>query len=134
MLALGEDSGIEISALKEELGLETRRWGAGHDASDEEWITFFMKRMEGEEDRQARFMCSACLYGEEGVEEYFDGETSGVITEKLMAPILPGLPLSSSFLPDGEEEVYAALGTERKSKISHRGKCIKKVREFLETI
>jgi XTP/dITP diphosphohydrolase len=133
MFSLGEDSGIEVAALKDELGLETRRWGAGHDASDEEWADFFMRRMEKEEDRNARFMCSACLYGD-GIEEYFDGETAGVITEKLMAPLLKGLPLSSSFLPNGEDKVYAALGAERKSEISHRGKCIKKVLVFLKTI
>ena len=133
MFSLGEDSGIEISALSDELGLETRRWGAGHDASDQEWVDFFMKRMEREEARGARFMCSACLYGG-GVEEYFDGATEGVITEKLMAPILKGLPLSSCFLPNGETEVYAALGGEQKSVISHRGKASRKIRKFLEEI
>jgi len=133
MFSLGEDSGIEISALSDELGLETRRWGAGHDASDQEWVDFFMKRMEKEEERGARFTCSACLYGE-GIEEYFDGATEGIITEKLMAPILHGLPLSSCFLPNGETEVYAALGSERKSAISHRGKASRKIRRFLEGI
>jgi XTP/dITP diphosphohydrolase len=131
MMALAEDSGLMVEALEGELGVQTRRWGAGEEASDEEWINYFMERMGREGNREARFVCSACLVGDD-LEEYFEGETSGVITKKLMAPILTGLPLSSCFLPEGCDKVYAALGTEEKNKISHRGKAIKAVREFLE--
>ncbi len=131
-LTLAEDSGIKIAALDGELGVKTRRWGAGEHASDQEWIDHFMRRMADEKNRDASFVCSACVYGP-GVEEYFEGETKGVITEALMAPILTGLPLSSCFLPEGSKEVYAALGAEKKNEISHRGKAIGGVRSFLET-
>ncbi|MFA6436577.1 MAG: non-canonical purine NTP pyrophosphatase, partial [Candidatus Gracilibacteria bacterium] len=36
VLTLGEDSGLEVEALQGELGLHTRRFGAGEKASDEE--------------------------------------------------------------------------------------------------
>ena len=131
MLALAEDSGILVDALSGELGVQTRRWGAGEEASDEEWIDYFMKRMEDEEGRGARFVCSACLVDGES-EKFFEGETCGIITEALQAPILKGLPLSSCFLAEGCEKVYAALGAEGKNKISHRGKAMRKAREWLE--
>lgn len=132
ILTLAEDSGILVNALKDELGVKTRRWGAGEKASDEEWVEYFLKQMSGFSDRGAKFVCCSCLLGE-GIEEFFEGETKGVITENLQAPILKGLPLSSCFLPEGMEKVYAALSTEEKNLISHRGKAIKKVREFLES-
>lgn len=40
-LTLAEDSGIVVDALGGELGVKTRRWGAGENATDEEWIAFF---------------------------------------------------------------------------------------------
>lgn len=140
ILTLAEDSGILVDALKGELGVKTRRFGAGENASDEEWIDFFMKRMEGVKNRNAKFVCSACLLGDanpprrgQGIEEFFEGETCGIIAEKLMAPISPGIPLSSCFIPEGFDKAYANLTVAEKNKISHRGKAMAKVKEFLPT-
>ncbi|MEK7085391.1 MAG: non-canonical purine NTP pyrophosphatase [Patescibacteria group bacterium] len=47
------------------------------------------------------------------------------------APIKPGIPLSSCFRPEGVDKVYAALSAEEKNTISHRGKAMAGVREFL---
>lgn len=127
---LGEDSGIYVGALAEELGVQTRRWGAGAEASDEDWLEYFMRRMESESDRSAKFVCSACLIGN-GVAEYFEGETLGKIVNEKQAEILPGLPLSSVFLPEGYDKVYAALSREEKNAISHRGRAINKLKKFL---
>lgn len=131
LMTLAEDSGILVEALKGGLGVKTRRWGAGEKASDEEWVEFFLGRMEGIVDRRAKFVCCACLV-DKGGETFFEGETLGNITEKLMAPILKGLPLSSCFLPNGCDKVYAALSHEEKNRISHRGKAMNQVREFLQ--
>lgn len=133
VLTLAEDSGIVVEALKDELGVKTRRWGAGEFASDEEWLNFFMKRMESEENRAAEFVCCACLYDpRSGEKKFFRGETKGVISREILAPILKGLPLSSVFVPEGMAKSYAELGAREKNKISHRGKAISQVRDFLE--
>ena len=137
-MTLGEDSGLEVDALQGELGLNTRRWGAtaiagqaGSDASDEEWLDYFLKRMAEfpEAQRMARFVCVAALVVPE--QYVFYGEARGVIVLKPEAPILPGLPLSSVFKPEGFDRVYAALTPHEKSQISHRGLAVGKVREFL---
>lgn len=136
-MTVGEDSGIIVEALKDELGVKTRRWGAGESASDEEWLDFFMKRMSVESNRAAKFVCSACLAdGKSGAfgERLFRGETCGVIADSIMAPILPGIPLSSVFVPDGGDMVYAALSIAEKNKLSHRGKAMAKLRDFLVAI
>jgi XTP/dITP diphosphohydrolase len=135
LLTLAEDSGIIIDALEGELGVKTRRWGAGEKASDEEWIEYFLKRMEAVESgkRGAKFVCNACLIDEKaGILEYFSGETKGVISKKLLAPILSGLPLSSCFVPEGMTKAYAEISAMEKNKISHRGKAISKAKEYLE--
>lgn len=130
---LGEDSGIMVDALKGELGVKTRRWGAGEKASDQEWIEYFLERMASvpEAERGAEFVCCACVIAG-GVERVFRGETKGLITREMEAPIVAGIPLSSCFKPDGFERVYAALGVEEKNRISHRGKAMEPLKKFLD--
>ncbi len=134
---LGEDSGIAVDALAGELGVKTRRWGVGEGASDQAWIEYFLRKMKGvpEEKRGAKFVCHACVVGfdKQGREfvECFSGETRGVITSCLEAPLKEGIPLSSCFRPEGVDRVYAALSAEEKNRISHRGKAMKGVKAFL---
>lgn len=132
LMVLAEDSGIIVDALKGEPGVKTRRFGAGEKASDEEWIAYFLNEMSNvpREKRSAEFVCVACLMGKDFV-EYFRGETQGFITMGLEAPIKEGVPLSSCFRPEGYDMVYAALDIKQKNLVSHRGKAMFKVLEFL---
>lgn len=131
---VGEDSGIIVDALKGELGVKTRRWGAGENASDEEWIEYFMKTMKDvpQEKRTARFVCVAAFIDPDGETAMFKGQTEGVITASLEAPLKPGIPLSSCFRPVGHNKVYAALSEQEKNKVSHRGKAFHDLKDFLE--
>lgn len=130
---IAEDSGIEVHALQGELGMHTRRWGAGEDASDEEWIAHFLERMAGESNKGASFKCTAFYIDSEGNHHYFEGECPGMITENLEAPIKRGIPLSSCFKAEGCDEVYASLQNEEKNKLSHRGKAMKKLFDHLQS-
>lgn len=136
LITLAEDSGIVVDALAGELGVKTRRWGAGENATDEEWIDFFLKRLEDvpDEKRTARFICCAALMDEKGNVEYFVGETEGVLTRDLQAPIYKGLPISSCFRPEGFQKVYAALTVDEKNRVSHRGKAMHAVRNTLQNM
>lgn len=128
---LSDDSGILVEALQNELGIHTRRWGAGKQASDAEWIDYFLKRMSAEQNKRARFVCSLCYIDAEGIEHIFDGVCDGVITETLEADYLPGLPIAACFKPDGADSVYAAMGLEGKNQWSHRGRAMQKFIDFL---
>lgn len=133
LLTIAEDSGILVDALDGELGTKTRRWGAGEKASDEEWIDFFLKRMSDvpAQKRGARFVCCSAVVDENGGERLFKGETEGIITQTLEAPIYHGLPLSSCFKPAGFEKVYSALTVAEKNAVSHRGKAMHQVKNWL---
>ena len=135
LMTLADDSGIVVNALKNELGVKTRRWGAGAEASDQEWINYFLKRMEfcPDEKRTATFICNLCLVDEKGnILKKFVGKTKGKITKTLEAPIHPGIPLSSCFVPEGFNKVYIALSTEKKNQLSHRGKALHQVEEYFK--
>lgn len=129
-MVLAEDSGLLVDALPGELGVKTRRWGAGADASDVEWIEYFMDRMKGSEQRGAQFVANVCILVD-GKPYHFQKENRGVISEKLLAPIEEGIPLSSCFIPDGHEKVYAHFSPEEKMEVSHRGKAMAEAKKFL---
>lgn len=132
MPVIAEDSGILVDALPGELGVQTRRWGAGAKANDEEWINFFLNKMKDVplNERGASFVCCAVFYNG-GEPIFFSGRTEGVITSDLQAPLKAGLPLSSCFIPVGYTQVYAALSEKEKNLISHRGKALHSLKAFL---
>jgi XTP/dITP diphosphohydrolase len=132
--AIADDSGIKVEALVGELGIHTRRWGAGAEASDAAWIDFFLKRMEREKNRRARFVCMIAYIDDAGAEHLFEGVCDGVITQSIEAAYLPGLPISACFKPDGFDRVYSALTVEQKNSTSHRGRALKGFRSYLEGV
>jgi len=127
---IADDSGIIVEALRGELGIHTRRWGAGPEASDEEWIAHFLNRMKKERNKRATFVCVLALATERGFKT-FEGRCEGVITDALEADYLPGLPLSACFKPEGSLCVFSALPIEQKNSSSHRGRALAALKNFL---
>lgn len=128
---LADDSGIVVDALQNELGIHTRRWGKGPDATDYKWIEFFLERMSREENRRARFLCTLAYIDAAGELHTFEGSCDGVITAELEADYLPGLPISACFKPDGYDKVFSALSVDEKNQISHRGRALQTFSVFL---
>ncbi|MBU0727569.1 non-canonical purine NTP pyrophosphatase [Patescibacteria group bacterium] len=128
---IADDSGIHIDALNGELGVKTRRWGAGEKANDKEWLDFFLTRMSYEHIRRAEFVSVVAFYrpGEETVT--FRGECVGTILAEPQVELEPGIPLSAVFLPVGKNKVFSALTKHEKNDISHRGKAIKLCHDYL---
>jgi XTP/dITP diphosphohydrolase len=152
LAAVADDSGLFVNALKGELGVKTRRWGAGKSASDAQWLVFFMDRLKEEEDRSASFVCAAALaMPEESVEEdssrvgkkdrvifpafekVFFGEIEGVITKTIEGPLYPGIPVSSVFIPVGADRVFTLMTKGEKNRFSHRGAAFAQVLEELKS-
>lgn len=131
---VADDSGIIIEALQDELGVHTRRWGAGPDASDEEWIHFFLDRMRKEHNKRAHFVCLLAFRNRDGHTTTFEGRCSGVVTDMLEADYLPGLPISACFRPDGFSCVFSALKVDQKNSTSHRGRALALLRDHLRTL
>jgi XTP/dITP diphosphohydrolase len=131
---LADDSGILVEALPGELGVKTVRWGKGNEASDAEWLQHFLERMEGEENRAAKFVSVVAIAQPGKPTEFFSGEVKGKILHEAAAPLLPKIPLSSVFLADGAEKVFAAMSSEEKAQHSHRGKALAEAKKFLERI
>ena len=131
LATIAEDTGLFVEAISDELGVKTRRWGAGPDATDAEWLAHFLARMEPHANRAAKFVAVVAYIDAEGNESVFEGEARGQILREPRAEYLPGLPVSSVFLPDGYDRVFSALTHEEKNALSHRGKALKLFLEHL---
>jgi len=130
---VAEDSGILVDALPGQLGVKTKRFGLGAEASDEDWIQHFLEIMRPvpPEKRTARFVCCAALLMKPGEVKTFEGVAEGIIAETLEAEIYGGLPMSSCFRPVGYDQVYSALPSDVKHFVSHRGKAFGGVAGYL---
>lgn len=130
---LADDSGIVVDALANELGVTTRRWGMGETATDEAWLAYFLERMKDVpmENRDAAFVCVLALTMPDGQTHLFEGCVRGVITDRPLAPIERGIPLSSVFVAEGTTTVFSAMTTNEKNAHSHRGRAITALKIFL---
>jgi len=117
---VADDSGVFVSALNNEMGVQTRRWGAGEKASDQEWLDFFMKKMETEKNRKASFFCYIVFFDGKNLKS-FKGEVNGKIVDKQTTKIEKNIPLSAVFMPDGSDKVFSEMTKIEKNMFSHRG-------------
>ncbi len=117
---IADDSGLAVSALPEELGIYSARFG-GEGLSDRERAELLLKKLEGKtgEERKAFFTCVLCFYI--GPEEvfYFDGRMEGLIAYDYRGG--HGFGYDPVFIPErhSSEESLAML-PEWKKKNSHR--------------
>ena len=73
--AVGEDSGIEASALGGAPGVRTARWAAG------EPVARMLEALAGETDRRARYVCAIVALASDGREVVAAGTLDGFIAE-----------------------------------------------------
>ena len=81
LLALADDSGLEVDALGDEPGRLSARY-AGEGASDRDRVNYLLSRLKGVpwEQRSARFRCVIAIATPEGEVEFCSGECRGFIT------------------------------------------------------
>lgn len=128
MVAMADDSGLVVEALDGAPGIHSARY-AGEGASDADRIAKLLKAMDGVTDRSAKFVCAAAIaYRGEEVKTFI-GEIKGKIT---LAPSgSNGFGYDPVFIPEGFEKTFAELTDEEKNAVSHRGRAMRAVADFL---
>lgn len=131
MVALADDSGLEVAALGGEPGVFSARY-AGPDATDAERIAFLLRKLEGVpfHARLARFVCVIALAHPGGPVEYAEGILPGVI--ELAPRGHHGFGYDPIFYVLDEDATLAELPPERKNQISHRASAARAARVVLE--
>lgn len=122
-----DDTGLEVEALSGAPGVYSGRY-AGEPRSDERNIHKLLENMVGKANRQARFRTVIALILN-GKEYQFDGIAKGEILDQRIGE--KGFGYDPVFRPTGYQKSFAELSMEEKNQISHRGKAVRALVEFL---
>lgn len=122
-----DDTGLEVDALGGEPGVRSARYATdGHD--DEANKRLLLQRLQGVENRAAQFRTAIALIIR-GEEYLFEGVVRGEISHEEMGD--GGFGYDPLFLPEGRAESFAQMSAEDKNAISHRGRAVRALAEFL---
>ena len=98
---------------------------------DEDNIAKALKELEGKTNRKAYFISIFCLILD-GKEYFFEGRVNGTIATEIMGD--NGFGYDPIFIPDGFSKSFAQMSPEEKNAISHRGKAVEKLNDFLTNL
>lgn len=120
-IVISDDSGLEVDALNNAPGVYSARY-SGEDATDESNIDLVLQQMEGQNNRQARFVCVIAVSIPGQPTKTFRGEVEGeLLTERRGDN---GFGYDPIFYVPELGKTTAELTGEEKAQISHRGKAI----------
>lgn len=124
-----DDTGLEVDALGGEPGVRSARYATdGHDFGANNRL--LLHNLAGKECRTARFRTVVTLILA-GKEYQFEGRVEGHIAESEAG--CGGFGYDPLFIPEGHSVTFAEMSAEAKNAISHRGRAIAKLVEFLKS-
>ena len=121
-----DDSGLCVNALNGEPGVDSAHYSGTR--IDEKNLQKILTELKGKDDRSAFYKAVICLVWNEEV-YYFDGICEGRIIEEKRGD--GGFGYDPVFIPDGYDMTFGELPLDIKNRVSHRGKAVKKMVEWL---
>lgn len=122
-----DDTGLEVEALDGEPGVYSARY-AGPQRNSEDNIQLLLAKLQGKQNRKARFKTVITLAEADGI-SIFEGIVNGVIIFEKRGSM--GFGYDPVFQPDGFDRTFAEMSIGEKGEISHRGRALKKLIDFL---
>ena len=130
MDCFADDTGLEVDALGGAPGVYSARYAGEHCSFDDN-IDKLLAALDGKTNRKADFRTVICLM-EQGVPRYFEGKVDGVIlTERYGSE---GFGYDPVFMPDRFAVSFAEMPLDVKNLISHRGRAVKLLVDYLKTL
>lgn len=129
---LADDSGLCVDALNGAPGVYSARYAPNRDFNKgmEKLLTEMQKS--NNKARTAHFACVISLAYPSGEHYIFEGKVEGCIAKQKSGN--GGFGYDPLFIPEGYDKSFAELGAEVKNKISHRGRAMQKLLEYLKTL
>jgi XTP/dITP diphosphohydrolase len=122
-----DDTGLEVESLEGAPGVLSARY-AGPQRNTQDNIALLLSNLSDKSNRRARFRTVICLI-ENGVEHLFEGTVNGIIIDQGRGA--EGFGYDPIFLPDGSDKTFAEMSMEEKNDLSHRGRAIAALKQFL---
>ena len=98
--------------------------------NDKARIEKVLTKLEGQDNRRARFVCVIAIAINGEVIETFEGEVKGTIVDAPRGS--NGFGYDPIFQPDGYDKTFAEMTDDEKNQISHRADAVRKALEFIE--
>jgi len=130
-LVMGEDSGLEVKALKNKPGIYSARF-SGPGATDKKnniKLLNELKRIPLKK-RQARYRCYVALTDRKGIIDIISGSCSGLIA--LSSKGANGFGYDPLFFVERYQKTFGQMDSHLKAKISHRARALKKFRKVIK--
>ncbi len=133
LIALADDSGLEVDALGGAPGIRSARF-AGDEADDKDRVQHLLARLKEVpwEKRTARFRCVIAIATPEGRTELCHGECPGVIAFEPKGD--NGFGYDPAFYLPEFGKTMAELPPEIKNQVSHRAKAAREAYRMLEQL
>jgi XTP/dITP diphosphohydrolase len=125
-----DDTGLEVEALGGDPGVYSARY-AGEQKSNEDNIRLLLDKLSGLGNRKAQFRTIITLIIDGDI-NLFEGVVKGVIIDEKRGKA--GFGYDSVFIPENHDRTFAEMTMEDKSNISHRGKAVLKLVQYLKSI
>ena len=131
MLALADDSGLEIDALGGAPGIYSARF-AGYDTPYAERFPLILSQLQTvpPSQRTARYRCVIALAEPSGYTRVVEGTVEGMIADEPRGE--HGFGYDPIFFVPGFGRTMAEMTAEEKHRISHRGRAAEAARPLLE--
>ncbi len=133
LLALADDSGLEVDALDGRPGVYSARYAgplAGEAASDAARVAKLLEELSSVPTaaRTARFVCAIALVGP-GIRTTFNGACAGLIAEGPRGT--NGFGYDPVFIEPAAGKSFAELTRAEKAAVSHRGQALRQLKDWL---
>jgi XTP/dITP diphosphohydrolase len=123
---LAEDSGLEVEALDGRPGVRSARYAPEGAPA----IAKLLGKLQGVEDRGARYVSELVVLAPDGHELRGTGTLEGRIAHELAGS--EGFGYDPIFIPEGEERTVAELGNDWKAEHSHRARAARALLRALD--
>lgn len=129
VMSLAEDSGLAVSALNDNPGVQSARYAVG---SDQDRYQKVLAELGDNSNRQAHFTTVICLYHPKTKQHrFFTGTLAGSIARQPAGS--SGFGYDPIFIPNGYDQTLGELGTAIKNRISHRHQALDQLLHFLNS-
>lgn len=122
---IADDSGLEVLALNNYPGI----YSARIDENDEKRRHHILNKLEGISSREANMVTHLTYIDDTGIYD-FEAQVEGNISVQEIGD--HGFGYDSIFIPKGYIETFSSMQPKKKLELSHRGKAIKQLIQFLK--
>ncbi|WP_040281398.1 RdgB/HAM1 family non-canonical purine NTP pyrophosphatase [Tessaracoccus massiliensis] len=133
LLAVADDSGLEVDELNGMPGVRSARW-AGPACDDDDNNALLLAQLDGvpAERRTARFVCALAMVSPDGERRVWHGRMPGSITDQPAGD--NGFGYDPLFVPAGMTMTSGELTPDEKDSISHRGIAVRAFVNYLKEL